>query len=360
MLDAIYEKLFNIRGRQLSTELSWLSPLVALPPEDEVGILLGRDRFGRKVFLDYYRLKSMHGLIVGPTGSGKSTLARDIGLKWVAQGGKACYIDPAGEQERWVLRMGGAAFDLRRGVNADAPFDSLGEEWYHRLAKILGATLGWHPSTTSAFESLLLKHGSVEDALSEVRAKSYDVLMKPIAVCENILKYLVGEVDPLAAWREALTCFALHELSEDLARLLGTLVADAVWRYGIRRGITHRPELFLFLDEAHRYVELRAFTETQTYIESIARTVRKYSIAVVILSQRVHDVESSVREQVGWKVALPGSAPTYLSAVRETFGASEAQLGWLSSAVVGRALLVKEGVPRPTRVFLELDPRSLQ
>ena len=357
-MEEVYERLFGVWGRQLSTELSFVSPLVALPPEDESGIYLGRDRFGRRVFIDFYRLKNAHGLVVGPSGAGKSTFARDLGVKWRRQGGRAAYIDPSGEQADWVRWMGGIGYDLRRGVNADSPYEHMGEEWYHRLARITGAALNWPPQTTSYFESLLLRHMCVEDALKEAEARGFDPVARPVINDLQILRYLMGEAEPLVAWEAGLSCFALYEMSEDIARFLGTVISDAIWRYGVKKGIVHRPELLLILDEAHRYVELRPFVETQSFITGMARVVRKYAVAVVILTQRVHDVESAAREQIGWKIALPGSSSTYLNSVAEVWGANETQLGWLASANVGRALVYKEGSTRPSRVYLELSEEA--
>jgi len=349
------QRIFGIFGYQLSTELSWLSPLIALPGEEEGGVLLGEDRFGRQVYLNFATLKNAHGLVAGPSGSGKSTLLRDIGLKWLQLGGRAVYVDPSGEHAEWWGRRGGHVIDLRRGIDALAPLSSLGEEWMHRLARIVGTCLNWSPHTTTLFEYLLNKYDSISGAVKEAAelTASGDLVARPIAIASSALQLLEGGSNPLDAWRATVTVLSMGEMSEDLARLLASVAIDAVWREGIRRGMRHAPELLVLMDEAHRFVDLRPFTE-QSYVEGIARVVRKYAVGVIFASQRLYDIPPAVREQVAFKLALPGSSSSYLQSVRDVLGASDDQIGWLASAQRGRALVYKEGAPRPSAVNLRL------
>jgi len=164
---------------------------------------------------------------------------------------------------------------------------------------------------------------------------------------------LEGEANPLEAWARPVTVLSMGEMSEDLARLLATVSVDAIWREGIRRGMRHSPELIIMMDEAHRFADVRPFVE-QSYVEGVVRVVRKYSVAVILASQRFYDVPPPVREQVAFKIALPGSSSSYLQSVRDVLGASDDQIGWLASAQRGRALVYKEGAPRPSAVNLRL------
>lgn len=94
-----------------ASTLAWMMPFKSTGLMDAKGIPIGKDDAGGSVRIDTMThtstRKNSNGILVGDSGSGKSAELKHIILhEWAVKGAKVLWIDPEGEAEAFVRKLG--------------------------------------------------------------------------------------------------------------------------------------------------------------------------------------------------------------------------------------------------------------
>jgi hypothetical protein len=333
---------------QVSHQLAWLSPHVFLRPRTRrtpKAIYLGRGlRRDEEVWLELDLLENVHGLIVGPMGSGKSTTARTVALRALERGIVPIIVDPSGEYRRFAERLGWEivdltdrkldlsacqASDLRRAFDyisplADWEFLELkrkledGDLWGARVAALELVKDYFYPPSVSARE--LLEAG------------------KPFLLCLG--SSASGQYVPMPV---------------EIQRFAFLTLLAQLRDYVLAQGLSE-PRWMLIVDEAHLFARpLRG--EAESPAATMARMLRKFGLALVMLTHDWRDIDDSYVRHCGWRLALSHSDPSYVEDTRVYMALTPSELSWFQRGLRGRAVL-RRGF-EPHNILVEVEPAEI-
>ncbi|MCC6040029.1 MAG: DUF87 domain-containing protein [Thermofilum sp.] len=338
----LLDRLVVKKTYALSGDLAaFASPLAVVPPREETsGMLLGTDDLGRPVFLNPSSLPNMHGIIVGTTGSGKSTLARHLILEARDLGVSSWVIDPHGERSyaRLYSRV------LLLGADRINVLDTPGwksSEFSSELARYIERVYGISGARFVLREILLkcLNRGSLSplENLSEVPEvkRIYDDLAQ-------IHEDSAPSVEELAA---SSICFTFPQMSSREFRSLAALLLLMLLQ-GYRRtlGESHRFEHMVVLEEAHYLAP---------YLLHLYQQTRKWGYSVIAVTQLPRELDPRLYQLAGFVVALSGPE-SYVNDISLLFSLTRDERDHILYKPRGAALLVRQGDPRPRKLFLKL------
>ena len=151
------------------------------------------------------------------------------------------------------------------------------------------------------------------------------------------------------------------EVGTDILELMTSVVSRMIFDYRKKRTgeARHEAPIHLILDEAHRYIHKDAnYIMRENIFEKIAREGRKYSLYLVISSQRPSELSQTVLSQCGNYIVhrIQNEVDMkYVYSVLPYF--SEDYLSKIKQAVPGEALIFGNCVPMPLMVKVEeADP----
>ncbi len=151
------------------------------------------------------------------------------------------------------------------------------------------------------------------------------------------------------------------EVGTDILELMTSVISRMIFDYRKKRNGEARREapVHLILDEAHRYIHKDAnYIMRENVFEKIAREGRKYSLYLVISSQRPSELSQTVLSQCGNYIVhrIQNEVDMkYVYSVLPYF--SEDYLSKIKQAVPGEALIFGNCVPMPLMVKVEkADP----
>ena len=348
----------------LTGDLIPFSPLAIIPPEEHAeGIYLGVDEWGRDVYVDISRLPSFHGLITGDTGSGKSTLARHIVLEAYDHGINTWIIDPHGEKEyfKLVKSLGGTVLDMT--VDKINIFQHIGynrEDYSDILSTIFQIVLNLSETQRMLVKKAILntlEDDSIEEAITVLKGEAeIDPFMKEVyGKVAPLLRRMNGALDireflekPLdIAFRSPYSGVVVRKDYLEIIMLTLLLQIDGLMR---SRGICHKPELLIVVDEAHNIFEL---TPRKNFLVDLYRETRKFGYALLSISQLPRSIPSEVLQLAGYGIFLSGGKG-YIEELESIAYLSSDDRDWLLYNVRGNAILVRKGDPRPRRIRLKL------
>ncbi|MEM2409256.1 MAG: hypothetical protein QXF87_01960, partial [Thermofilaceae archaeon] len=120
----------------------------------------------------------------------------------------------------------------------------------------------------------------------------------------------------------------------------------------IARGLSE-PRWLLIVDEGHLFM-LPPPGYTEPLIVTMARMLRKFGLAVVMLTHEWGDVPEAFRRVAGWKLALSHSDPDYVSMTQVYMALTPIELSWFQAGIVGRAVLRRGH--EPYNILVEIEP----
>lgn len=179
-----------------ASTLAWMMPFKTVGLMDATGIPIGMDDAGGAVRIDTMThtpsRKNSNGIIVGDSGSGKSAALKHIILhEWAVKGAKVLWIDPEGEAESFVRKLGCTVIKIGSeseagipifaprniGCADDASDDALGEDARSAFSaaareRVLAATIPFVASYIKiAFEPEREDMPVLEEALEAAYAR---------------------------------------------------------------------------------------------------------------------------------------------------------------------------------------------
>jgi len=147
------------------------------------------------------------------------------------------------------------------------------------------------------------------------------------------------------------------EVGADILELMTSVVSRMIFDYRKKRtgDMRHERPVHLILDEAHRYIHKDTnYIMRENIFEKIAREGRKYSLYLVISSQRPSELSQTVLSQCGNYIVhrIQNEVDMkYVYSVLPYF--SEDYLSKIKQAVPGEALIFGNCVPMPLMVKVE-------
>lgn len=173
---------------------------------------------------------------------------------------------------------------------------------------------------------------------------------------EEYLKEVFGITDGEELKHQLITIDS-SEVGTDILELMTSVVSRMIFDYRKKRTgeARHEAPIHLILDEAHRYIHKDAnYIMRENIFEKIAREGRKYSLYLVISSQRPSELSQTVLSQCGNYIVhrIQNEVDMkYVYSVLPYF--SEDYLSKIKQAVPGEALIFGNCVPMPLMVKVE-------
>lgn len=173
---------------------------------------------------------------------------------------------------------------------------------------------------------------------------------------EDYLEKMFGISDS-GELKNQLVTIDSSEVGTDILELMTSVVSRMIFDYRKKRlgDSRHENPVHLILDEAHRYIHKDAnYIMRENIFEKIAREGRKYSLYLIISSQRPSELSQTVLSQCGNYIVhrIQNEVDMkYIYSVLPYF--SEDYLSKIRQAVPGEALIFGNCVPMPLMVKVE-------
>jgi len=333
---------------QVSHQLAWLAPHAFLRPRTRKtpkAIYLGHGlRRDEEVWLELDLLENVHGLIVGPMGSGKSTTARTLALRALEKSITPIIVDPSGEYRKFAERVGWEIIDLTdRKLDVSAC-----------RAEDLGRAFDYvSPLSDWEFAELAqaLERGDLWSARVNALKRVKPYFYPPALSARDLLE----------ANRPFVLCLGSSATGQyvpmplEIQRFAFVVLLAQLRDYVLNRGLSE-PRWLLIVDEAHLFARpLRG--EAESPVTTMARMLRKFGLAVVLLTHDWRDVDSAFIRHCGWHLALSHSNQSYVEDTRVYLGLTPSELSWFQRGMRGRAVL-RRGLD-PHNILVEIEPEEI-
>jgi len=348
-------QLPSIGQLRVSSQLAWLSPYAFFRPRTyrtPKAIFLGRGlRRDEEVWLELDLLENVHGLIIGPMGSGKSTTARTVALRALESGIVPIIVDPSGEYRRFAERFSFEIVDL-----ADRPFNIF-ESKVEDLERALT-----YVSPLSEYEVHLLREclGRGPRSWSEVlqllegtsAAWKLERLEPYFGGSAASLSSLLSGGKPLLLCMGSTASGRYMPMPIEVQQLAVDLLLAQLRDHALAKGLSE-PRWMLIVDEGHLFMQPPRGLQ-EPLLATVARMLRKFGLAVVVLTHEWSDVPEVLRRTAGWRLALAHSDPDYVAMTRVYMALTPGELAWFQRGVRGRAVLRRGHEPH--NILVEIEP----
>ena len=174
--------------------------------------------------------------------------------------------------------------------------------------------------------------------------------------CEEYLEKVLG-VSTGSKSKNQLITIDSSEVGTDILELMTSVISRMLFDFRKKKAgeARHEAPIHLILDEAHRYIHKDAsYIMRENIFEKIAREGRKFSLFLVISSQRPSELSQTVLSQCGNYIVhrIQNEVDMkYVYSVLPYF--SEDYISKIKQAVPGEALIFGNCVPMPLMVKVE-------
>lgn len=336
-------------------------------PNPPTGVLYGLNiATGALVIWDRWSQDNHNSILVARSGAGKSYFTKTEILRQSYDGVAVTVIDPDGEYEPLANHVGGAVVHPGRpGIHInplDLPADPSPDALTRRVlfAGTLASTLlGEVPSrddaaalddaVLAAYQAAGITHDpatwnraapTMRDVSQHLNNEQGDEAGRRLAA--RLGKYLDGGLSDLftgpttIAPDAALTVYSLRDVADELLPATTALILDRIWNTITETG----PRRLVVVDEAWR---LLSTGPGATFLARLAKSARKRRAGLMTVTQDAEDVLST---ELG-RVVIQNSAtqilmrqsPQAMRLVTESFGLTDAEHAFLTTARRGEALL---------------------
>jgi len=340
--------LDTAKSLYVSYQLVFIAPQVYNRPrtsKTSKAIFLGHGlRRDEEVWLEIDRLENVHGYIVGPYGSGKSTTARTLALRALQKGLVPLVVDPSGEYRKFANLAGWEIIDL---------WDRQLDISHMRVSDL--ATAFDYISPLIDAEYFELKHALEAGDIFTARIKKLeyikDYFSKPSITVEELLDAEKPFILCLGSTKEG----KYVPVPIDIMRFTLSVLLAQMKDYVLNRGLSE-PKFLLIVDEAHLFAK-PPHLERETELTTMARMLRKFGLAIVLVAHDFKDIDDTFLRQAGWRIAMSHSDPRYVNDAEHYFSMLPAEVTWFSRGIRGRAVL-RRGI-EPWNILLEVEPEEI-
>lgn len=341
----------------LTGDIIPLTPFAVLTPSlDKEGIIVGKDEFNRKVYLDIDKLPNSHGIITGTTGSGKSTLARSLAFKiYKEKGIKIIFIDPHGEHASFVRDvLKGKIIDLKNipGIMDNQCYTPI--DWSNELSSIFSNVYN-----LTDFQTYILQQAFLE-ALDKGSLENVPLYIKKNFYLSPLVKELFFKINPILSIFNTdieisqileedaidLSLFSLQ--NKELSRLAMLIVLNQIDMYMKCKGVRNKIDTVVIVDEAHRIFTLG----TRNVLVRAYQETRKFGYSFWSINQLPGQIPYELYQLAGFLFFLPGPVE-YVKELESIAMLTEEDRDFLLYSIKGSAVFIKQGDPRPLRIILE-------
>jgi len=346
---AALRALLPLGGGELlvSHQLAWLSPHAFFRPRTlrtPKAIYLGRGlRRDEEVWLELDLLENVHGLIVGPMGSGKSTTARTIALRALERGIVPIIVDPSGEYRKFAERLGWEIVDLtdnRLDISACQASD---------LRRAFD-----YVSPLSDWEFLELSRALEEGDLWGARLAALKIVEPYFRGAKVDARTILGQGKPMVLCLGSTAGGRYVPMPVEVQRFAFAALLAQLRDHALAEGLSE-PRWMLIVDEGHLFARAPR-GEAEAPATTVARMLRKFGLAVVVLTHDWHDADPAFLRHCGWRLALSHSDPQYVEETRVYMALTPSELAWFQRGVRGRAVL-RRGF-EPHNILVEIEPEE--
>ena len=337
-----------------------------------IGNLISRENAKIKIDINGFR---RHVAILAQTGAGKSYLAGVILEELYKKHANVLVIDPNGDYVNFKYGNNGKIWVDEERVDVykpkfrcDSESKPLGIRFKdldkYTLAEILKIRAEDHVNIFMAMnEALLVANESYTDFYLYVKERAVNTGDKEKK--KSFLKLLsrleANSLDKIINDKEFIDISEIFEpgkisildlsgLNDNLARGIVFVVLKKIFKIKEVEK-TNKPPIFIFIDEAHRFIPSNFNTRTTEIIKRIASEGRKFGVFLTIISQRPSKINSDVLSQCNSQVVMRMTNQADISAVSNSSERlSQELLEDLPSLEVGEAIIVGNLVKAPVMV----------
>ena len=341
-----------------SLDFSPLSPLVSLKFVSSRGVLIGYDEHDREVYFNPLEPRNPHFIIVGGSGTGKSLFCKQLAY-YLSDEYQVVFLDPHGDYNKLVQAIGGIVFDCRKNVFEPLAFVRESPEKLDEFVDVLKIVFGLEDEAYLVKEKLK-KRMSLSQCLSELPPILRSKLESAFNFFDNKEKIDLGELIDEGAHFSLSFRMERSPLGEKLARFVSALfilnLTHFVW--GEEK---HKPERFVFMDEAHRIV-LKLGGDL---LKSMFFELRKTGTGLIAISQNLQHFDLELLDQVGGLLVLSPVSEYTLVKLDALFELSAENRLFIKRRsprdkwFPERALYIIVG-STPVKVFLKIDEKILR
>lgn len=350
-----------------TTSLATTFPFSSSELTANEGILYGiNEHNDGLIIFDRFTLENANSVVFGKSGSGKSFFTKLEALRSLMFGAEVIVLDPEEEYKRLSEAVNGEyiTFSFNGGIKIN-PFDLSGvaEEGENELGlKVL--------SLHSLMRVIMDKLNPSEDALLDraliLTYKQKGITPDPATqnreppIMEDLYKTLLGMEEPEAKGladrlekfikgslagifdqrsniniKNPFTVFSIKDLEEELRPIAMFIILDFVWTR-IKKDLKKR---LLIVDEAWYMMK---YTDSATFLYSIAKRARKYYLGLTTVTQDIedflgNDYGKAIVSNSSIQVLLKQSSAS-IDKVTEVFYLSQGEKHLLLAAGVGEGL----------------------
>lgn len=338
--------------------------------------VIGKDVNNREIYWSFGGL-SPHVLVIGPTGAGgKTTLAMSIAYQVKRRLGsnvKLVVIDPHGHTELLSRLINVRVVDLSKvkvitrelpmlieAIQMINPLLLLGTEG----ALLRMASIG--VNSVSSIDDLIKRlEGGLSNnlILKEAYYNLYNILTPIINYYGGLTSNVMFNVYDLL--NDDVVFVMRSILSDELIRYLSMLILLSIAKKAISecRNLPCPLRYLVIIDEAHNVLKLQG--EYKVFgiddpVERVFRELRKFGVALFALMQPPLTAlnEGILGGNVGTTIILSGNSQYASHVASSISGMDDDDVMWLLSGQY-RALVLRQGLPRPIKLFQLFVPREL-
>ncbi len=337
-----------------------------------IGNLISREKAKIKIDINGFR---RHVAILAQTGAGKSYLAGVLLEELYKKHANVLVIDPNGDYVNFKYTKDGRIWANEDRIDVykpkfrcDSDAKPLGIRFRdldkYTLAEILKIRAEDHVNIFMAMnEALMIAGDSYTDFYLYVKERSVNTedkekkksFLKLLSRLEaNSLNKIINDEEFIDIERifepGKISILDLSGLNDNLARGIVFVVLKKIFKIKEVEK-TKRPPIFIFIDEAHRFIPSNFNTRTTEIIKKIASEGRKFGVFLTIITQRPSKINSDVLSQCNSQIVMRMTNQSDINAVSSSSEKlSQELLDDLPSLEVGEAIIVGNLAKAPVMV----------
>lgn len=319
--------------------------------DSEFSLYIGREvATGLPAYISLWNPKfgSSHVLVLGPTGKGKTTLLASIVARTLALDLAALtIIDPKGD----LINALESLVDSVIVVDEAMLVDILCGVKSSRipLCNIVGAGIELSEAECRLVDTNTLCRESENSSniyLASARVKLHFAGISIEKLCECESRQIV--------MGEKVLAYDLSKLN-DIAKNIGLAAILALhYNYYLKLGVSSEFRRVVIVDEAWRFSQ-----RAKTLVDVIVKEFRSLGISLILSTQDPGDISESVWNNIGIAIVFGSHDKEYVKRAQRLLKLAENEAEKLRWLGVGEAMIKLQHSPRPTRVYIEAEPETV-